>query len=497
MPATTTTTTMTEAPVLRDMDLKRLLESALRRPAQEGARIVALHWLQQLADARAAWDTARTSASALEVEENQETSDADILHQARVALRRLRGVLREHAGVLDESVDRRAAKALRALGQATNGARDTDVQRSWLHAEAESLSLEAREEALQLRTRLDQKATHSTAAVTKAFATHFDAVAERLFSALSTYQQQQRVGVAAAPSPFARHLATRVERAAMRLRRDLEDIQSVASREAMHRVRIRLKRQRAMLAPFAKSHRALGAWFEFATRGQDLLGAVRDADLLAERAEKEKLPVLAQALHGVALAHYDAFAHAWCAQLDTVMGTITAAVAALRAVGQPLSADGMPMEVERKYLLSGIPPEAALIPPVQIEQGWLPGTKLRERLRRTIAADGTVSLLRTMKLGSMTARVEVEEEIPEALFEAMWQLTRLARVHKARHVVSDGRHHWEIDVFLDRELVLAEVELDGTDDEAAVPGWLQPYVIRDVTGEPQYLNSVLARPVHD
>ena len=45
----------------------------------------------------------------------------------------------------------------------------------------------------------------------------------------------------------------------------------------------------------------------------------------------------------------------------------------------------------------------------------------------------------------------------------------------------------------DRDLVLAEVELSGLDDRPALPEWLAPYVERDVTGEPAYFNSVLAR----
>ena len=75
----------------------------------------------------------------------------------------------------------------------------------------------------------------------------------------------------------------------------------------------------------------------------------------------------------------------------------------------------------------------------------------------------------------------------------MWPLTADARVRKQRHVVRDAGHAWEVDVFLDRDLVLAEVELSGLDDVAELPGWLAPYVVRDVTGEPAYFNSVLAR----
>jgi CYTH domain-containing protein len=51
---------------------------------------------------------------------------------------------------------------------------------------------------------------------------------------------------------------------------------------------------------------------------------------------------------------------------------------------------------------------------------------------------------------------------------------------------------WEVDQFLDRELVLAEVELASADALVTVPAWLAVQVVREVTGEAGYQNSVLA-----
>ncbi len=499
------TPTMTDPRTLSASDIKRLLDGALRAPAQEGARLAALHWLRQLAEARSAWHALQTPAdgeSALQRPREgprvagNASRHVETLHRARVALRRLRAVLREHASALDGVIDRRSARALRALGQATNAMRDSDVQRTWLAAEAEGLPAAARDEAVRLRIKLDARAVRASGSVSRAFEKHFDPIADRLQAQLATYRQLRRVGLATTPTPFARHLATRIERASLRLRRDLESIQGVHSQEAIHQVRIRLKRQRAMLAPFARQLPALAAWFEFATRGQDLLGAVRDADLLAERAAHAKLPALEAALRHVAMAHYDAFALTWCKRLDEVMRTLDAAVAELRKLATPVNADGVPMEIERKYLLSACPPVAMSAAPVLIEQGWLPGTTLRERLRRTVRPDGAVQYLRTVKMGPAAARIEIEEHTPSALFDALWLLTADARVRKHRHVVADGRHRWEIDVFRDRDLVLAEVELEGIDDVAEPPAWLQPFIVRDVTGEPEYVNAVLARPDH-
>ncbi|QJR34332.1 CHAD domain-containing protein [Gemmatimonas groenlandica] len=498
---------MVDASLLTATDLRRLLPEALRRPAQEGARVVALHWLDQLCEARARWQpSAIVSADVLPPGEaallagapvaSADTAygmEAETLHRARVSLRRLRAVLREHESALDGAVDRRTLRSLQALGQATNAVRDADVQRSWLDAETEQLPADARDEAMRLRAILDRRATRSTADVTRAFEKHLDPIVDRLLARLSTYLLMHRVGMPSTPTPFARHLATRVERASARLRRDLESVTSVESREAMHRVRIRLKRQRAMLAPFAKSRPALGAWYELATRGQDLLGAVRDADLLAERALKAKLPALHRALGAVALAHYEAFTLDWCARIDSVMKALELAVVELRRDSAPATESGVPLEIERKYLLTRVPPVAAAVTPTLIEQGWLPGTALRERLRRSTNPDGTVACWRNVKLGPAQARVEIDEGTSRELFDAMWPLTVAARVRKQRHVVRDQAYAWEIDVFLDRDLVLAEVELSGLDDRPALPEWLVPYVARDVTGEPAYFNSVLAR----
>lgn len=489
---------MTDGPALSADVVRELLADALRRPAQEGARLLALHWLHQLAAARAAWAELVTApADGMNPEHGAaglSETGTQLLHKARVALRRLRATVRENEGVLDGAVDRRLARALRALGQATNAARDADVQRAWLETEEERLPPAARGEAARLRTWLEARTPHSLAAIDEAFSRHFDPIAERLFARLSRYQLRRRVGVESAPTPFARHLAARIGRAGHRLQRDLARVTDVHAQGAMHAVRIRLKRQRALLAPFAGTRPAIGAWFDRCTRGQDLLGAIRDADLLAKRARKSGLQALELALDDIVLAHFAVFQHDWCAHVDDVMQTIDAASAALRAEGPPMSSSGLPMEIERKYLLRSCPPAARAVSPVHIEQGWIPGQALRERLRRRTAPDGTVSCWRTMKLGPAEARIEVEEVTTPELFAALWELTRSARIRKDRYVVPDGTHTWEIDVFHDRDLVLAEVELTDVDESVTLPPWMAPYLERDVTGDPAYVNAVLARP---
>jgi CYTH domain-containing protein len=56
----------------------------------------------------------------------------------------------------------------------------------------------------------------------------------------------------------------------------------------------------------------------------------------------------------------------------------------------------------------------------------------------------------------------------------------------------DGKT-WELDDFKNRDLVLAEIELESEDEPVTFPPWLAPVVEREVTGEVAYQNINLAK----
>lgn len=487
------------------------LESALTRPAREGARIVALHWLRTLEVARHRWiDAIEARDQGGEVMPGgTPPDDVEALHKARVALRRLRATLREHRGSLDLQVDRRTRRALQRLNAVTGAARDGDVHLAWLAAKAESLPESAHGEAKRLRSALHAGAEKRYARVAQAFRRQLDGHLPELERQLSRYTLDVEVGRPVADVPFAAHLASRVQRGVAAIRRDLAHAPDITAQGVLHALRIALKRQRAMLAPFSAAHPDIGVWYATATEGQDQLGAMRDATLLAEVAVDRGCPMVADVLVEEAVAHYEAFRARWIDASANVLSAATSAVQALESLADndpgadhevrdvtSTSAEarhGLPMEIERKFLLHGLPPQAAMAPSVLIEQGWLPGTVLRERLRRSVAADGTTTYTRTIKLGQIGARIEVEEPTEPSLFNALWPHTLEARIRKRRHLVREGLHTWEVDVFLDRDLVIAEIELRDTADVVAPPAWLAPFVVREVTHDPAYLNSVMAR----
>ncbi|MDF1503892.1 hypothetical protein, partial [Roseisolibacter sp. H3M3-2] len=176
------------------------------------------------------------------------------------------------------------------------------------------------------------------------------------------------------------------------------------------------------------------------------------------------------------------------ASLDGVAATVEAETAARTAPP--------PMEIERKYLLRSLPHTLRGMPSVEIAQGWLPGERLLERVRE-VRRGSEVRHFRTVKLGSGVARVEVEEETTPALFAVLWPTTRERRIRKRRFAVPDGALTWEVDQFAGRDLVLAEVELPTADAAVVVPAWLAPYVVREVTDDPAYVNANLAQPEAD
>jgi CYTH domain-containing protein len=145
------------------------------------------------------------------------------------------------------------------------------------------------------------------------------------------------------------------------------------------------------------------------------------------------------------------------------------------------------MEIERKYLLSALPPREILGRGVAIRQGYIDAADPEIRVRQK----GSEFFL-TVKSGAGVRREECEVQIPAATFEKLWPLTEGARVVKTRYTVPHGGARWEIDEFGDAlaGLYLAEVELASESATVTPPAFLS--IVRDVTDDPRYKNKSLA-----
>lgn len=162
-----------------------------------------------------------------------------------------------------------------------------------------------------------------------------------------------------------------------------------------------------------------------------------------------------------------------------------------------------PLEIERVFLLRGLPPLPERAEAHRIEQGYLeagfptaPPEEFAEgRLRRWTRPDGRVERFHTTKRGSGIVREEIERSIDEAEFARAWPRTGRRRISKTRHRVPEGELIWEVDRFDDLPLVMAEVELPSVEHPLSIPAWLEGWIVREVSEDPRYRNSELARRI--
>ena len=484
----------------------RLPESLLELPAEEAARFIALSLLDALRSARARLGT----------------EDPEALHDFRVALRRLRTCLRTYRPQLEDGVDRRTRRRLRRIARASRESRDLEVHIAWSREQAASLGDRQRAGVEWLIASLEHRRREADAALGETVEREFERAIEPLQRGLSTYQ----VTLSLDPARRVRTAAAVVGARVLQLSGDLEvalgDVHTIQDEEPAHRARIAAKRLRYVLEPIVGLAAGVEPVIDRLKQLQDQLGDLHDSHVfvteLAQAVEaaalvqarqvtdalrswqgespsdtvdandpRPGLLALARRLRDRGRTAFDAVAGAW---LDGAADPFFHEVAEL---GRRLLAAPSPeLEIERKYLLRGLPPAVEGAEQIEIRQGYLPGTRLVERLRE-IRKNGTASWVRTVKSGTGLTRTELEEETTRELFERVWPLTSGRRIVKRRYRVPAGSLVWEIDQFLDRDLVLAEVELPSADLAVEPPEWLRPWVLREVTAEPEYSNARLAR----
>ena len=464
-----------------------LPDDLLLRPAAEATRRIALDLLDLAMAAEARLD---------------DSEDAEALHDFRVAVRRLRSVARAHRRHLGDVLTEKRREQLRKLQRRTGGARDAEVQLAHVR------DLAARLEAPEAQPGIEALLTHLEGALA---ATSSKGVkkARKRFAKIEAKLRDPlgrvTVSLVSEDATFGAVLGGLAREHAAKLADRLAAARSVDDQRPLHTARIATKRLRYLLEPArgcAPRAREIG---KRCKRLQDILGHIQDMHVLqgtlrkaAREGSPEQLPgVLAlESATGEELHQaFDALQSEFLGeQLDALVDSVEWFARSLDGQRQT--------ETERKYLLGQLPPFLGEASPAlpsgkkvgtkELRQGYLPGQKLRERLRE-VRKGRNVTHLRTIKAGSGVQRIEVEEEASPEVFEQMWPLTAGARVHKRRYTVPDGALVWVVDEFLDRELVLAEVELPSPDVRPPIPTWMAPHLVRDVTDEAAYVNLNLAR----
>lgn len=149
----------------------------------------------------------------------------------------------------------------------------------------------------------------------------------------------------------------------------------------------------------------------------------------------------------------------------------------------------MGIEIERKFLVKNDDWKRQIQRSEQFRQGYLTNEKhLSMRVRLT--DNGARLTIKGATNG--LSRTEYEYPIPKDDAEHLLdELCTPPLIEKTRHWLQYGAHTWEVDVFEgdNQGLVVAEVELEDTDEQIDLPDWLG----EDVSDDPRYLNASLVR----
>lgn len=147
----------------------------------------------------------------------------------------------------------------------------------------------------------------------------------------------------------------------------------------------------------------------------------------------------------------------------------------------------MGIEIERKFLVRNSD-WRILGDPIRYAQGYLVADG--ERTVRVRLA-GPKGFLTVKGISQGFSRKEFEYEIPvdDALEMLGLSATPVIEKHRTR-ILYDGKI-WEVDEFEgdNKGLIMAEIELTSQEERFSIPPWIG----EEVTGDPRYFNSWLAR----
>ena len=481
-----------------------LPEDLLQRPPQEAVRRIALQLLQE----------AETASRRLD-----DPDDSEALHDFRVAIRRLRSALRAWKPELEGAATAKHRRALRRLQEETGAGRDAEVGMAWLAEQRSSLRPQHRRGCDWLTQHLEERRREPMSHVGDSLRDDFEDVRARLWQRLESVQTH--LGSPDQVLRFANVFCEKAREEVRNLLDALENLSSSEERVGGHRARITGKRLRYLVEPVRPQVPEARLIVKRCKELQDVLGSFNDAHVLREelasaveittvehsrrlaelartadpaelrrearRSERPGLLELTRRVQEHLEQLFTQLQEEWLRKgAEKLLEDVERMAERIERGPQP------GVEIERKYLLRGLPelpPEAVAL---EVDQGWIPGEQLRERIRRVQDEEGA-RYYRTIKLGSGIQRIEIEDATSEEIFEPLWRLTKDCRVRKRRYLVVDGDFVWEIDEFLDRDLVLAEVELPTPSTRPALPGWLAEYVVREVTDDNRYTNFELAK----
>lgn len=147
------------------------------------------------------------------------------------------------------------------------------------------------------------------------------------------------------------------------------------------------------------------------------------------------------------------------------------------------------IEIERKFSVKNTTFLANAKKSYKITQGYLNSDKNRT-VRVRIKGDKGFITVKGISSADGLMRFEWEKEIAVTDAEALLLLCEDFIIDKTRYIVLNGDAVFEVDVFegLNTGLVVAEIELQTTDEHFEKPDWLGD----ELTGNERFYNAYLS-----
>jgi CHAD domain-containing protein len=277
----------------------RLPADLLTRPVEEGGRLVALSYLDEIGRA-----VRRL---------NQQ--DPEALHDFRVGLRRLRSCIKAYRAPLKGSVSKKVRRRLRELTLDTNANRDTEVQLAWLRRQAGKLGPGETEGLAWLIGWLEGRQHDARVKVTANVAERFAKTAAGLRARLGTVKLPVRTGRAQARFSFGKVTGELVSSHVEQLGESLQAVSNADQKTEAHSARIAAKRLRYLLEPLSRRVQGAKSLVGRLKQLQDVLGDLHDMQVLGEeigssQAALSKVDSLSNAMPGLLSLQRLALEHA-------------------------------------------------------------------------------------------------------------------------------------------------------------------------------------------
>lgn len=222
--------------------------------------------------ARAYLDDARRAAPGL-----GPRPDPNALHDFRVALRRLRGLLRAYRAPLGPRIPKRLRRRLSEVADSTSAGRDADVMLAWISDQMEGLTRSERVGARWVAERV--KARRDADPEVRRLPSRFDRLDRRLRKRLAA--EARTAGDPIGPS-FAGTTARLVTDAAVSLTAALREIRKPEDTQAAHDARLAGKRLRYLLEPVADVAAGAPVLIERLRGLQELLGELDECQVMLD-----------------------------------------------------------------------------------------------------------------------------------------------------------------------------------------------------------------------